>query len=290
MKEEDLATYAENTWCPGCGNFGILSSFKEAIIELVNEGMRKENFVVVTGIGCHGKMFDYINLNGFYSLHGRPIATATGIKLANPKLNVVVFAGDGDTYAEGISHFIHAARRNIDITLLVHNNQVFALTTGQATPTSEVGFTGKSTPEGNPENPINPIELALISGATFVARAFALDTEHLKWIIKEAIKHKGFSFIDILQPCISFHNFSQFIREHSYKLEESGYDASKLEEAIKRVREWDYNFEEGSKIPLGIFYKVRKETFEEKLEIKEPFYKIERKVEIEDLIKDFESY
>ncbi len=290
MKEEELNTYAKNTWCPGCGNFGILTSFKKAVVELVDEGFKKENFVVVTGIGCHGKIYDYLNLNGFYSLHGRPIATAVGIKLANPNLNVVVFAGDGDTYAEGISHFIHAARRNSNITLVVHDNQVFALTTGQFTPTSEFRFKGKSTPQGSPENPLNPIELALVSGATFVARAFALDINHLKGILKEGIKHKGFSFIEVLQPCISFHNTSEYIRNHSYKLEESGHDYTNFEAALRKSREWDYNFSENSRIPLGIFYKVERETFEERVGANKPFYKIEREVSIEDLIKSFENY
>lgn len=141
-KNLKLNTYSQNTWCPGCANFGILTAFKEVIASLTKKKIAKENIVILSGIGCHAKIVDYLNLNSFYSLHGRPIATAQGIKLGNPNLKVIVFAGDGDTYDEGISHLIHAAKRNIDITVLIHNNRIFALTTGQFTPTSPKGFKG----------------------------------------------------------------------------------------------------------------------------------------------------
>ena len=278
-----IETYAKNTWCPGCGNFGIISAFKKAI---ENEDLEK--LTIVTGIGCHGKMFDYLNLSGFYALHGRPIATAVGIKFGNPELKVVVFAGDGDTYNEGISHLIHAANSNIDIKVFVHNNQVFALTVGQPTSTSEKGFIGKLKPLGKVGYPLNPIFLALASGATFVARAFAYDISHLTFIMEEALNHKGFAFVDILQPCISFHDPSQFIRKHSYKLEEENHDFTNFKAAIEKALEWNYNYNPNSKIPLGIFYKVEKETIQDLIpHSKQAWHKIQRNVKLEEIIKEF---
>ncbi len=256
----NLDTKATITWCPGCGNFSILMALKNAIKELVEEGYSKpENFVIASGIGCHGKIVDYVNVNSFYSIHGRVPPTITGIKLANPKLNVIGFAGDGDAYAEGISHLIHAARRNIDVTMIIHNNQVFALTVGQVTPTSPKGFKGKSTPEGSVEEPLNPIALMLVSGATFVARGFAGDPKHLTWLIKEAVKHKGFAFIDVLQPCVTFNNTFNFYRERVYKLQDEGHDVSDFWKAMEKAYEF------GEKVPIGIFYKVEKPTFDELL-------------------------
>jgi len=203
---DDLATYAENTWCPGCGNFGILSAFKKAVRQLEAGGMDRRDLVVVAGIGQHGKMFDYLNLSGFYGLHGRSVATAQGIKLANPRLKVVVFVGDGDTYGEGISHVVFAAKRNSDITVVVHNNGAYGLTTGQATPTSVKGFHGPSTPRGSVEEPFNPLALMLSAGATFVARGYAARLDHLTDLFIRAIAHEGFSLVDVLQPCVTFNN------------------------------------------------------------------------------------
>ena len=258
----NLDTYAENTWCPGCFNFVIERVVKEAIIELIKKGYKKENFVLVSGIGCHAKIVDYINLNSFYSIHGRVLPVAEGIKIANPNLIVIGFGGDGDTYAEGLSHLIFAAKRNFDITLLVHNNRTFALTTGQYTPTSPKGFVGGSSPKGTKEEPFNPIELMLASGATFVARAYAGDPIHLKKIIISAIKHKGFSFIDVLQPCVTFFNTSKLYKERVYKLEDIHHDKKNYQLALKRAREWDYS-SENQDIPIGIFYQTKRKTFEE---------------------------
>lgn len=249
-----LETNTEITWCPGCGNFGILQAFKLALNELIQEGEKKENFVIASGIGCHAKIVDYVNINSFYSIHGRVPPTLTGMKLANKNLKVIGFSGDGDAYAEGIAHLIHAAKRNTDITMIIHDNEVFALTTGQFTPTSPRGFKGKSTPFGNIENPINPLKLLLVSGATFVARGYTVKVDHLKELIKQAIKHRGFAIIDVLQPCISFNNTYQFFNERIYELQ--NFDTSNLEEAIKKV-------EEKEKIPIGIFYKVEKDIFED---------------------------
>ena len=263
---KDFDTYAKNTWCPGCGNFGILNAARQVFAELVNEGkIKKENIVILSGIGCHAKISDYINVNSFYSLHGRVPAPATGIKLANPDLVVVGFAGDGDAYGEGFEHLIFAAKRNSDITMIIHNNRVYALTTGQFAPTSPANFPGRSTPKGAPEDPLNPIEIMLASGASFVARTFAGDINHMKKIFKEAILHKGFSFVDVLQPCVTFLNTYEFYRERMYDLQEEGHDTSDFEQAMKKAREWNYTDGESEKIPIGIFYKVEKPTFEERV-------------------------
>ncbi|OGB90696.1 2-oxoglutarate synthase, partial [candidate division WOR-1 bacterium RIFCSPHIGHO2_01_FULL_53_15] len=189
----DIETHARNDWCPGCGNFAILNAVKAVLAELQGEGASLDDVVLVGGIGQHAKMLDYINVNSFYSLHGRPLPPAEGIKLANPKTKVIVFSGDGDAYGEGIEHLIFAAKRNIDITLIVHDNRVYALTTGQVTPTSPQGFKSRSIPSGNLERPINPLELILAAGATHIARGYSANLPLLKRQIKEAILHKGFS-------------------------------------------------------------------------------------------------
>jgi len=197
----------------------------------------------------------------FNSLHGRPVPPAIGAKIANPALVVIAVSGDGDAYGEGGNHFIHAARRNHDITYLVHNNQVYGLTKGQASPTSDVGFITKTTPYGA-TNPVNPISLAIVSGASFVARGFAGDVEHLSDLIKKGITHRGFALIDILQPCIIFNhkNTFQWYRERVYKLEsENGYDSSDKKAALEKALEW------GEKIPIGIIYRKELPVYEDQL-------------------------
>lgn len=203
---DDLATYAANTWCPGCGNFGILNSFKKAVRKLEGNGLPRDRIVVAAGIGCHGKILDYLKLSGFYSIHGRAPAAAQGIKVANPNLKVVTFAGDGDALGEGIAHLIFAAKRNADITVIVHDNGVYGLTTGQYAPTSKKGFKGPSTPQGSVEEPLNPLTLMLEAGATFVARGYSGKIDHLADLIVGAVEHEGFSFVDVLQPCVSFND------------------------------------------------------------------------------------
>ncbi len=289
MNVKELSTKAEITWCPGCTNYGILSAAKRAIVELVNnKKIDVKKVTIVTGIGCHAKIYDYLNVNGFYGIHGRVLPIAFGIKLANPELTVIGFGGDGDTYAEGVSHFVHACRYNADMVMIVHNNQVFSLTTGQMTPTSEVGYKGRSTPLGVKEKPLNPVALALINGATFVARGFALDVRHLTKLIEEAIEHKGFAFIDTLQPCLIYHDTSAYFKEHIYKLEETGHDTSNYEDALKRALEWDYCLNENVKIPIGVFYKVKKPTYGEQWpQLRKPFYMVKRKVNWEHVISEF---
>ena len=215
---------------------------------------------MTTGIGCHAKIFDYLNISGIYGLHGRTIPTAIGMKLGNPNLKVIGFAGDGDTYAEGMAHFIHAGRYNSDMTLVVHDNQTFALTTGQATPTSQQGFKAKSEPLGEFNKPFNPIKLALASGATFIARANALDIAHTAKILEKAIEHKGFSFVEVIQPCLQFNPDMNQITKLVHKVLDNK-DKSKAE---KLADEWDYNSKKG-KIPIGVLYYADKEkTLEEK--------------------------
>jgi 2-oxoglutarate ferredoxin oxidoreductase subunit beta len=261
MSEIKLDTYAANTWCKGCGNFGILSSVKKALKSLVDGGLPLENFVLASGIGCHAKIVDYLNVNSFYSIHGRVPPTITGIKLANKDLKAIGFAGDGDAYGEGLAHLLMSAKRNIDITMIIHNNRVYGLTTGQFTPTSPLGFPGRSTPRGSIEEPINPLELLLAAGATFVARGYSVKADHLAGLITEAVLHKGFAFIDVLQPCFTFFNTYQFYNKNVYELE--GHDAANLEAAHAKAKEWDGRGE--GKVPIGLFYKVEKPTFDERI-------------------------
>jgi 2-oxoglutarate ferredoxin oxidoreductase subunit beta len=262
MSEVNLETYAENTWCKGCGNFGILSAAQEAVKKLVAEGYPLEKITIASGIGCSSKIVDYINVNSFYSIHGRVPPTVTGIKLANKDLSVIGFTGDGDGYGEGLAQIIMSAKRNIDVTMVIHNNRVYGLTTGQFTPTSPTGFPGKSTPRGSVEHPLNPLELMLAAGATFVARGFSVKTDHLADLIVEGVKHKGFAFIDVLQPCFTFFNTYQFYNKKVYELE--GHDPSDLEAARMRAREWNYDME-AEKIPIGIFYKVERPAYDEQV-------------------------
>jgi 2-oxoglutarate ferredoxin oxidoreductase subunit beta len=244
----DLKTPKDNTWCPRCGNFGILMAFKKALVQL---NIPRDQVVLVSGIGCHGKMVNYVNINGFHGIHGRVLPLSTGIKLANPNLTVVGFAGDADQYDEGWGHFTHAVRRNIDIKLIVHNNMVLGLTTGQATSTSQKDFKTKSTPFGVIPPMLNPLAHALVSNGTFVARGFSGDMLHLKELIIEAINHRGFAFLDVLQPCVTFNylNTYDWFKERVYKLKEEGHDHTDRQKALEKSFEW------GERIPIGIFYK-----------------------------------
>lgn len=255
---KELSTPKKNTWCPGCGNFGILSAFRNALLEL---NLEREEVVIVSGIGCHGKMVNYVNVNGFHGIHGRVLPLASGIKLANPELTVIGFAGDADQYDEGWDHFSHTIRRNIDFTLIVHDNQVLGLTTGQTTSTSLEGFRTKSTPFGSVIPPLNPVAHALVSHGTFVARGFAGYPKHLQSLIVEAISHRGFSYIDVLQPCVTFNylNTYQWFRERVYKLEEEGHDYTDKEKAMVKSLEY------GDRIPIGIFYRAERPTYRDSL-------------------------
>lgn len=258
----NISTITKPTWCPGCFNFQILAGVKKAIESRINFIQDKEKYAIVSGIGCHAKIFDYLNLNGLNTLHGRVLPTCMGLKVGNPNLNVIGFSGDGDAYAEGMAHLIHAARYNSNFKYVVHNNQVFALTVGQPTPITELGFKDKTTPEGVKLNPLNPIKLMLASGASFVARVFA-DVKEVEYVLNEAFKHNGFAFIEILQPCIIFHPHKGY-KEKLYSLVDSGHDKTNYDQAWQRANEFDYNTID--KIPTGIFYQVERESFEDKFE------------------------
>jgi 2-oxoglutarate/2-oxoacid ferredoxin oxidoreductase subunit beta len=256
----NLITSAQNTWCPGCGNFAIQHTLKDILAGLEKEGKSLDDVVLVSGIGCHAKIADYLNINSVYTLHGRTLPVATGIKLANPKLTVICCAGDGDAYAEGLDHLIFAAKRNIDLTMIVHNNRVYGLTTGQYTPTSPLGFKGKSTPAGTAEYPFNPLELMLAAGATYIARGYTRKMPQLAQLIRQGIAHKGFAFIDVLQICASFFNMTEYYQSRVYDL--AGHDATDFEKACIKAREWDYNRD--APIALGVFYERALPTFDDR--------------------------
>jgi len=244
-------TDKRNTWCPGCGNFGILNAVQKAIDLLVESSVSEDKLVMTSGIGCHGKIFDYLKLSGFYSLHGRAMSTAQGIKIGNPDLNVIMFGGDGDSLGEGLEHTLFAAKRNEDITLILHNNGVYGLTTGQFSPLSEKGYKGPSSPFGNIEQPFDPLPLILSAGAGFVARSYTTKPEHLALLIKEAVLHKGFSFIEVLQPCVSFNNTYTVYNKLVKELDGSDYT---FEDAYRLVSSKD-------PIYIGRFFKEEKPVF-----------------------------
>jgi 2-oxoglutarate ferredoxin oxidoreductase subunit beta len=245
------------TWCPGCGNFGILKALNKALIDMK---IQPHQILLVSGIGQAGKLPHYTRGNVFNSLHGRPIPPAIGARIANSELTVIAISGDGDAYGEGGNHFLHACRRNHDITYLVHNNQVYGLTKGQASPTSDVGFVTKTTPYGA-ASPVNPIALAIVSGASFVGRGFAGDINHLSDLIGKGIYHRGFAIIDILQPCVSFNhkNTFQWYKERVYKLEGEKHDPGDKKAALEKALEW------GDKIPIGVIYQKDLPVYEDQL-------------------------
>ncbi len=277
----DLGTYAVNTWCPGCGNFAILNAIKSVLSELETEGMGLESVVLVSGIGCHAKIVDYINVNSFYSIHGRVFPPATGMKLAKPNLKVIGFAGDGDAYGEGLEHLIFAAKRNVNMTAIIHNNRVYGLTTGQYTPTSPLGFKGRSTPTGTKELPLNPLELLLASGATFIGRGTSHGIELLKKLFKEAIMHKGFALVDVLQVCFTYYNMYEYYDKRVYELKD--HNPEDYNQAFNKIREWDYN--KDAKIPLGLFYKKEAPTFEEAYSMPKAD-NVDRNATIEKILKE----
>lgn len=246
-------------WCPGCGNFSILKTFKDAMVEL---GIEPHQFTIVSGIGQAGKFPHYLKCNTFNGLHGRTLPVATGIRLANHEMLVIAVAGDGDCYGEGGNHLIHAMRRNINVKLFVHNNQIYGLTKGQASPTSMEGMVTKNQPFGVLSEQLNPLALAVALDCSFVARGFAGDTEHLKGLIKEAINHKGFTLVDILQPCVTFNkiNTYEWYRQRVYRIEPE-YNPEDRIEAFKRALEW------GERIPIGVIYINNRPTFEDRVPV-----------------------
>lgn len=267
-------------WCPGCGNFNILSTFKQALVEL---GIEPWEVLVVSGIGQAGKVPHYLKCHTFNGLHGRTLPVATAIRLANNSLRVIAVAGDGDCYGEGGNHFLHAIRRNPNISLFVHNNQIYGLTKGQASPTTAKGTHTKVQPYGVLSESMNPLAMAISQDCSFVARGFAGDQDYLKGLMKAAITHKGFAFLDILQPCVTFNKINTFkwYKDRVYNLEE-GYDPTNRIKAFERSLEWR------DKIPNGIFYKNERKILEEgvpaiqeKPLVRQKFYIEEVKHEIE---------
>jgi len=252
----DYSPASESAWCPGCGNFGVLNAVNKALVSLALEPHR---VLLVSGIGQAGKLPHYTRANVFNSLHGRPLPAAQGAKLANPELNVIVISGDGDAYGEGGNHFIHAMNRNIDLTYLVHNNGLYALTRGQAGPTTDQGFKTKMNPEGAWVS-LHPLALAVACDCSFVARGFAGDADQLLGLIQEGIKHKGFALIEVLQPCVTFNrkNTFQWYKERIYDVgKEPGYDPANRAAAFLKGLEWD------ERIPVGIIYRHERPLFED---------------------------
>jgi len=257
LKPEQFDSTDPVAWCPGCGNFGIREALKLALSEL---GLAPEQTCFVSGIGQAAKTPHYIRCNLFNGLHGRALPVATGVKLANPALVVIAEGGDGDGYAEGGNHFLHALRRNADLTYLVHNNQIYGLTKGQASPTSDAGTVTKTTPFGSGQPGFDPVVLAVTMDAGFVARGFSGRPRHLAGIIKQAVQHRGFAFVDILQPCVSF-NHVNTQKWYSYRVceleKEEGYDPSDQEQAYVRALEW------GDRIPIGVIYRSQRKSYDE---------------------------
>ena len=265
-------------WCPGCGNYGIITAQTMALAEL---GLDSTQVVIVSGIGCSGKTPHFINANGVHTLHGRAIPFAMGIKMANPNLTVIVNGGDGDIMGIGMGHFVALGRRNFDIVVILHNNGVYGLTKGQASPTLPRGIKTKALTKPNIQDAVNPIAIALASGYTFVARSYAFKIQHLKEIIKKAIQHKGSAFIDILQPCVVYNNIytKDYYEDRIYILDkdpswnpivrelDEKEVTKKIEQAWKKSLEWE------DRIPIGIFYQnPHVSTYEERIGEKIPFY------------------
>lgn len=258
MSIEQYNSACPPTWCPGCGNYSIWNELKRALDELK---IPQHKVLIIYGIGCSGNMYNTIKAFGWHSLHGRAVPTAVGAKLANKDLTVIAVAGDGDGLGEGMGHFVHALRGNVNITYLVHENKVYGLTTGQSAPTSEKGFVTKSTPEGLIEVPTNPVSLALTVGGGFVARGYVGKPQQLKELIKQGIQHKGFSFVDILQPCVTFNkvNTYPYYNERVYDLQAENHQTDNFDQAFAKSREW------GQRIPTGLFYQDNREAYEEDL-------------------------
>jgi 2-oxoglutarate/2-oxoacid ferredoxin oxidoreductase subunit beta len=288
LKPSDFKTDVFADWCPGCGDFGIMSALQMAFAEL---GLESHQVVLVSGIGCSGKEPHNVKVNGVHTLHGRTLPFALGIKVANPDLEVIAIGGDGDGLGIGAGHFVNAGRRNLDITYIIHNNGVYGLTKGQASPTLRLGVKTKAIPKPNINEAVNPIALAIVSGYTFAARSYAYDVRHLKDMVVRAVKHKGLAFVEVLQPCPTYNdiNTKEWYsgedridpktakpQPRLYKLEETGFDPvvsnaaedfSKRMAALSKAEEW------GDRIPIGVFYSNQFEpTFLERIQQRIPFY------------------
>lgn len=245
---KELKGKVDPDWCPGCGDFGVLAALKQAIVDL---GLQPYEVMTISGIGCSSNIPGYINAYGMHTLHGRAVAVATGAQLANHELKVIATGGDGDGYGIGGNHFLHTMRRNVDLTYVVMDNQIYGLTTGQVSPTSIKGMKTKSTPFGSVENAINPIPLAIAGGATYVARGFTGQQKHLVELIKGGIQHRGFALIDVFSPCVTYNddNSHEFFKQRTQKLKDMGHDPTDFHAAMEKAYMW------GDVIPIGLFWK-----------------------------------
>ena len=249
---------ARPTWCPGCGDYGVLNALTRAVANL---GLEPEEVVMVSGIGCSGKISQYFGGYGFHGIHGRSLPIATGVKLANRELTVIAAGGDGDGYGIGLSHVIHAIRRNVDITYIVMDNHIYGLTTGQLAPTSDKGMKTKTSPYGSVEEPVRPLELALAQGCSFVAQAFSGEINHMAEVFEKAIRHKGFSLVNVFSPCVTFNklNTYDYFKERLINLDEDpSYDRHDRAAAMRKVMET-------GGLVIGVVYEAEKPTFEAQL-------------------------
>ncbi len=255
---EDYASDFESEWCPGCGNFGILAAMKKALVSM---DLSPHEVLIVSGIGQAAKTPHFLKCNTLHGLHGRALPVAAGAKLANHNLTILVNSGDGDCYGEGGNHFMHAVRRNLDVTLIVHDNRIYGLTKGQASPTSDLGMATRMQPGGTVSEPFNPLAVALALGAGFVARGFSGDPDHLSTLIQASIRHKGFALIDVLQPCVSFNRIQThgWYKKRIFDLADENHPAGDWQAAMARARQW------GERIPIGLFYQELKETFTDRI-------------------------
>jgi 2-oxoglutarate ferredoxin oxidoreductase subunit beta len=283
LKNTDFNTSHFPTWCPGCGDFGIWTALKNALAALE---LKPANVFIVYGIGCSGNMSSFVKAYGFHGLHGRALPAAIGAKLANKNLKVIVVGGDGDGYGEGGNHFLHALRGNVDITYIVHDNQVYGLTKGQMAPTTELGQVTSSTPEGSADQALNPVALAIAAGGSFVAQGFAGDVGQLTQLIVDAVQHPGFSHVNVLQPCVTFnhHNTFSWFYQRVYKVESVQHDFSNKYEAFARALEW------GDKIPTGLLYREIRPTWVDRVHELSGEPLATRRIDTIDISKTLQSF
>ncbi len=283
METADFKSNDEITWCPGCGNFGILLALKKALVKL---GKPPRELLLVSGIGQAAKLPHYLKANCFNGLHGRALPVAVAAKIANRSLTVIVTTGDGDCYGEGGNHFLHNVRRNVDITVIVHDNQIYGLTKGQASPTSDPGFVTRIQPKGVVLEPFHPLGVAIALGAGFVARGYSRETDHLAELILAGIRHRGFALIDVLQPCVAFNrqNTYEWYSKRVYRLDrDKNYDPGDRQAAFAKALEW------GDRIPIGLIYKKEGPSYEDKcgLNDRPPLVEDEKEADIRGLLEEF---
>ncbi|MFA5052224.1 MAG: 2-oxoacid:ferredoxin oxidoreductase subunit beta [Patescibacteria group bacterium] len=283
LNQKDYTSSYTPTWCPGCGNFSIYPATKMALAQL---GIEPHRVAMVFDIGCSSNGSNFYHLYSFHSIHGRALPVAEGVKLANHSLHVIADSGDGGAYGEGISHFVHSCRSNIDMTYLVHDNHLYSLTKGQASPTSNRGMKTKSTPYGIIDQSFNPLATAIINGATFVAQAFSADIPGMTEIIKQAIQHRGFAFVNILQLCPTFNkiNTLDWYKQRVYKLSEAGHDSGNYTQAVTAATQ------PSEKLPLGILYQIHKPTYEEGIPSLSQMPLVQRSVDRIDITESLKTY